>query len=229
MVMKLDITNIQVALFSPGIDLSDKLALAQNIKKETGSLFNGESIVLPIPNDAPAEIPRIVLKNKNGQISLNISSNKVDIFLKPAPNTSIRQSYNEVKKEFEGLLKFLFKTGAFLTQRVGYVLHLQAKVDQAPKYIFDNYFKGTETKENWVDTNLGLLKRDTIDQKTSNIWFRMNPNKKSDGSVDPEKVIVMFDVNTLPIETNKFDVSGVLSYLKASSEYLDNYSKEVLK
>ena len=47
--MNFKINNIQVALFSPGIDLSDKIALAQQIKKETDNLFNGESIVLPVP------------------------------------------------------------------------------------------------------------------------------------------------------------------------------------
>lgn len=227
--MNTDITNIQVALFSPGIDLSDKLALAQQIKKETGSLFNGESIVLPVPNDAPAEIPRIILKNKNGKISLNISSNKVDIFLKPSTEISIEQSANEIEKTFEKLLEVLFKSGNFLVQRVGYVIHLQTKVNQASKYIFDNYFKDIKTKEDWIDINLGLLKRDKINKKESNIWFRMNPNKKTDGSVDSEKIIVMFDVNTLPKETHKFNVLEIFSYLKKSAEYLDKYSEQVLK
>lgn len=227
--MNLQVTNIQVALFSPGIDLSDKLALAQKVKQETGTLFDGESIVLPIPNDAPAEIPRIVLRNKNNQVSLNISLNKIDFFVKPKEGSSLINSSKEVNKIYKSLLDTLYKVSPLVIHRVGHVFNQQATVDNSVEFISTHYFGDFKKGRSWQDINFGLLKRILIDKKLSNIWFRINPGKRQDGDVDMKKIAVVFDVNTLPKEVHKYDAVSILKYLEESAKYSENYSKELLK
>jgi len=227
--MNLQVTNIQVALFSPGIDLSDKLALAQKVKQGTGTLFDGESIVLPIPNDAPAEIPRIVLRNKNNQISLNLSLNKIDFFIKPKSNNSLTNSSDEANKIYKSFLETLYKDSSLVIHRVGHVFNLQAPVDNSVDFISMHYFGDFKNGESWQDINFGLLKRDVIDEKLSNIWFRINPGKKQDGDLDMKKIAIMFDINTLPKEIHKYDAGSILKYLEESTKYSEIYSKKLLK
>jgi len=227
--MNFQITNIQVALFSPGIDLSDKLSLAQKVKEGTGSLLDGESIVLPIPNDAPAEIPRIILRNKTKHTSLNISLNKIDFFINPKANDKFVNSSNEVIKIYKSLLDTLYKVSPLVTHRIGYVFNLKSTVRDSVEFITTQYFGDFKKGKNWKDINFGLLREDAISGKASNIWFRINPDKKQDGDVDSKKVAIMFDINTLPKEIHKLDGKNIVKYLKESTKYLESYSKELLK
>ena len=68
-----------------------------------------------------------------------------------------------------------------------------------------------------------------IDKKNSNIWFRINPGRKDSGDVDIKKLLLMFDVNTLPKETHPFTTEYILKYLEETSMYLDGYMQEVIK
>jgi len=227
--MTFQITNTQVALLSPGVDLSDKLALAQKMKEGTGDLFDGESIVLPIPNDAPAEIPRIILRNKTNQASLNISLNKIDFFINPKANDKFTNSSNEVIKIYKSLLDTLYKVSPLVAHRIGYVFNLKSTVNDSVEFISTKYFGDFKKGKSWKDINFGLLRKDVINEKTSNIWFRINPDKKQDGDVDPKKIALMFDINTLPKEIHKLDSKNIVKYLEESTKYLESYSKELFK
>jgi hypothetical protein len=67
------INQIQLVLFNPGMAISDKIRLANNINNTLGGLFDGDPVVLPLPPDAPPELPRILLSSKDGKKKLQAS------------------------------------------------------------------------------------------------------------------------------------------------------------
>jgi hypothetical protein len=227
--MNYQILNIQIALFSPGIDLSDKLTFAQQVKQKTGVLFDGETVVLPIPEDAPAEIPRIVLQSKSNQTSLNISPNKIDFFIKPGINDSFTSASIESNKIYSSLLETLFKVSSLNITRVGHVFNIEASVENSIDFISDRYLSKINTGKNLQDINFGILKKDTIDKKLSNIWFRVNPSKNPDMEVDDRRMSVVLDVNTSSKEPQKFNVESTIQYLEQSAKYLDKYFSELFE
>ena len=77
------VTTAQFVLFiDPLPDNSNKLDLAQKITQGTGNIFDGPPTILPIPNDAPQEIPRIILKDNTNTLNCNVCINRIDLLFK---------------------------------------------------------------------------------------------------------------------------------------------------
>src|SRR3989344_5126864 len=96
------IQSVQIALFLATVDLTDRLLVASKINKKLDNFFNGQPVLLPIPNDAPPEIPRIILKTRDEEFSLQISASRVDLFFRNATNKDIK--YQEVFVKLKTML-----------------------------------------------------------------------------------------------------------------------------
>lgn len=72
--------NLKVVLFTQRINLSKPIEIASSFMSNAGigNLYNGQPTILPIPQDAPSEIPRIILKNANESYVCNFSQDRVD-------------------------------------------------------------------------------------------------------------------------------------------------------
>jgi len=232
--MNIKITNIQLALFSPGINLSDKVDLLTKIKKNAGKYLDGDPIVLPVPVGAPPEIPLLVLKDKSGNISLNISVNKIGLFIHPADEKGkVPEVYTDLISELEtiykNILSALYGSTELAVNRIGFVVKGESEIQKTGKQLEEKYLSAKFAKTKWQKINLGLLKKDNIDKKTSNIWFRINSDMKKDGSGNKNKIIIIFDTNTVAYKSYIFKgIDDVLSYVKQAILYLESYSKKVL-
>ena len=80
--MEKTLESLQTIIFTDGFRLNneyEKSELLLKIKEELGDLFDENPTIIPIPNDAPSEIPRIILNNKNASLSCNISLSKIEL------------------------------------------------------------------------------------------------------------------------------------------------------
>jgi len=66
------VRRILVVLFG-NIGLSDRIGVAQSLNKGAKKLFSGEQTILPIPDDAPPEIPRIILGDREKVFRCQVS------------------------------------------------------------------------------------------------------------------------------------------------------------
>lgn len=96
-----------------------KFARVENLKrlyfKNEDALreaFN-EATVLPIPDDAPSEIPRIILKSKNEYTQLNISSDTIS--MQTVYDESYRKNWTLCEKYINDKIKYLFDFADSLT------------------------------------------------------------------------------------------------------------------
>ena len=231
--MNIRITSIQLALFSPGIDLSNKVDLLAKMKKNAGEYLNGDPIMLPIPVDAPPEIPRLVLKDEKGNIGLNISANKIDFFIHPtAEKGKIPEVYSDLIGELEAIYKnilnALYGSTELAINRIGFVVRGESEIQEAGKQLKEKYLSTKFAKTKWQKIDLGLLKKDNIDKKISNIWFRVSSDMKKNGDGNKNKTVIIFDINTLAQKSYIFKSVDVLSYVRQAVLYLGSYSKKVL-
>lgn len=219
--------KIQIALFSPGVDLSDKLSLAHTIKSSLSSYLDGDPIILPVPDDAPMEIPRIIMRSKDDSISINIASNKIDLFLQQSePNSELRsfsKLFTKNSKIYEEVLKVLMRSTRTVMNRSGYVVNLEIETKDPVDFIQTKYLNSKSFSKKLQEINLGVLINEKLGGKNSNIWFRINPIRDSKGELDKEKLSALFDVNTVPKESEEFDLKSVLVWLEDSSKFLDKY------
>jgi hypothetical protein len=78
--MEFFVHRVLTVLFG-NISLSDRIGVAQSLNKATEGLFDGEPTVLPIPGDAPSEIPRIMLGDKDNVCRCHISPRRIEFSL----------------------------------------------------------------------------------------------------------------------------------------------------
>ena len=65
-----EIASIQSTIFTPGFSFNSSLVLRRLLEIES-DLFDGAPTVLPIPEDAPREIPRITLQSSNRSFKID--------------------------------------------------------------------------------------------------------------------------------------------------------------
>lgn len=226
--MKLLVKSLQSAIFTSGLDLSTKISLANQLILDTKELFDGEPIILPIPNDAPQEIPRIILKNKNESYSLNVGLSRIDFFYN-------ERNYKDglPNKEFSNLMEdFLDKT-TLVTQsllkissprvvRVGFILTSLTKVaGRATNFISEQYLKQKKIIKDLHSINLSILRKTKVSHLMSNVWFRVNPFKKEDDPLDDKVITIQFDVNTRAEDILDLKMDEIKTFFKEAADYVN--------
>ncbi|WP_417704005.1 hypothetical protein [Rheinheimera aquimaris] len=74
------IVKLQLALFFQN-PISRPDHLMGLVNSSMGNLFDAMPQILPIPADAPAEIPRVQMRSENGKYKCNIACSRVDFIL----------------------------------------------------------------------------------------------------------------------------------------------------
>lgn len=75
-----EIIRYQSTVFTPDPYEHDKVKLANVIKEATDNLFDGESAILPLPPEAPSDIPRISLMSKSEEWKIDVSNARMNLF-----------------------------------------------------------------------------------------------------------------------------------------------------
>jgi hypothetical protein len=80
------ISSYQIALFPKDFrvdNLNDLFKKLLELKQ-----FDGDNLFLPVPDNAPKEVPRAILRTKDKSIECQISFNKIDIFWRNVEHTT---------------------------------------------------------------------------------------------------------------------------------------------
>lgn len=231
--MKIIGLNIQTAFFTPGLVFSDKLSLSSQLIKETGNIFDGDPIMLPIPPDAPSEFPRMILKSKNDKYILEIKSSRIDFIVKDDQKDRTQKNYPALFiKDYQNKLQSLSSSiiNIFRTKivRLGFVLNLQFKVNDAVEIVKKSYIKDVKFTKDTVDLNIGFLNKISLNNLDTNIWFRANALRSPEKDKDNKILLVMFDTNTAPENILDLTDQNVVDFTKTTLEYLDKNLKNYL-
>ncbi|MBU3979476.1 hypothetical protein KJ980_03955 [Patescibacteria group bacterium] len=187
------VKSIHSAFFLSSINVSDKLILASNLKSILGEVLDGEPLILPIPDNAPHEIPRIILKSKNEEYELNISLSRVDFIFNNKSNAAI-----QYKKITEAVMKYLAKLSKVLidkhsmsTNRTGLIVTFGSDVKVIDKVLelFNVEFKDIKNKQ---EIQLNLLQKQTVGEFNVNNWVRIIAQKHD---TSRQNYILLNDIN----------------------------------
>ncbi|MEA1965506.1 MAG: hypothetical protein U9O41_10365 [Candidatus Aerophobetes bacterium] len=221
--MLLQIKQVQLVLFSPGIVISDKAKLAVKINKELQTLFNGDPVMPPIPGDAPLEIPRIVLKSKNERYILQISVKRVNFFYNSPPeNSAVKFPVNGLYEKFIAISKCLggetycqFLRSAIVTQ---WIVELGKSGTQ---YIASNYLRKDVPFKNPYNLELHYLTKENIAGCRVNKWVRIKTTRRISDPTQNNFLTVLIDINTVADEKYKVDTKLLMQFLNESSKFIE--------
>jgi len=197
------------------------------ILQRYGETFNGTPVSLPIPTDAPAEIPRIILQSSDGIYKGEFSPARTNIFMyRKTDNVEELDIENFFNFSTELFLQFLSivkgKTGRLAAVLIRYVQK------ENPGIFLSRYF----LKEKWIKApfnrpqsfEIHSHKRYIYKGKYNiNSWVRCKT-----GYVEkiPKEPIILIeqDINTFPEEmtTKEFSYEEIKDFYSTLAEEFDS-------
>lgn len=211
------IKKIQTAIFTRNFQIQneyDKSNILLELKEKVGDIFNGQPIWVPVPNDAPPEIPRIVLNSLDNLYSCNIALNRSDVFLNLANpvEKETRVLFEEQKSNSFKIFDYLKEKGAVIN-RVGFVVDVEYQNEQGVEFLREQMLKENKFKE-----PKELLFRYNHKDSIGEIDIETNNLVTISGKTGSDIIQVQFDINTVA------EIMGTTNFSKDNFEKIISYS-----
>jgi hypothetical protein len=189
--------TLQSVIFLATFDISNKIKIANDINDALGGIFDGNPTILPIPDDAAAELPRIILSSRDGSYTCNISPKRIDLIT----NLSISDEPSIDQKESQ----FLEKTIAALKAAVAfhgvaerYALLLASNITAtADPIVLLKKSVTDEIASTAKELQLHTLYEIAIDGLASNHWIRAI---SQNSGKEEASLSILSDINTAETE-----------------------------
>jgi len=130
---KLRMINVQAAIF-PNELISRPDTLYYKILSELNDIVDQAPIVNNIPEDAPAEIPRVVGSSKDNKFQINVSRNRIDLFINFTEEDADNDKNYSLFKSLTNLLCTQVSSAVGIS-RVG-IITTSVSLDEELKEIF---------------------------------------------------------------------------------------------
>lgn len=216
--MQIKIRKIQTAIFTKNFQIADDYDRAQlllDLKSATFDTFNGDPVLIPVPNDAPLDIPRVILNSIDKAYSCNVALNRTDVFYNVPDDSEINLNVLLQTQKNNSLKLFNFlKSKSATINRVGFVVNIDfIMVEENDKNSFD-YLKEHFFKNDKLKDPKELLLR--YNKLGSSPKFEMN-NLITIQSRRSDIIAVQTDINTLAeiminSDFSKDDFEEIINY-----------------
>lgn len=213
------------SIFTPELNITNSLKFLNVVAELLGDKLDGSPVVLPIPQDAPANIPRLQLTSSDNKWTLGMSLERTDLHYQ---NPSVLdkeiieiEDFSSIStkffSEFKRKMDLRVQRLAFITQRI-------SPEKNAAYYIIDKFCKREYYEEKGRPLNNS--KRFEIHSLKNYSWegFRLNSwvRIKSIDYGTTDSIPVLFienDLNTLSAAED--------SEKKFSAEDIEKYFREI--
>jgi|GEM_PF-1592395 len=198
------IKKIQFALFPKNFNPVDKSKIAQDIKIQTNNIFDGEDTILPLPIDAPFEIPRIILKSKSGNLSCNISLSRIDFFRNTNSEDKLSDIKDELIKTISQISSYFIDNSSVLIGRMGFVVDFNFNTgeDGGIKFLKRNLLKEGSYHEKSLKTKGVLFIFTEVDDSSE---FELNKQYQYGNELN-DSLSFRFDINTSFERTDEYNL-----------------------
>lgn len=211
--MNKEIIQIQIAWFFSGVYMGSFEDFSLKLKNKLGESKITQH--LPIPSDAPGEIPRLILSYPT--FNLNVAKNRLDLFLKDIKSTkSVISSINDV----------ILKEFSLSVGRVGFVKNsfIDGNIENLKKLLKGEKIEKLDLKETSIRINERKRVADYDCNNIENLSTGFIVRKEADGrEVKREGIIITRDINTLAkvLNEDKFTEEIINKLIDAFDEESD--------
>lgn len=212
----LGIDTTQYVLFSPSLNLRDKIKLVAELNQKTSGLFDADPLILPLADDVPAEFPRIQLKSKEDSYRLSVAKSRLDFAVihrdgDEGVEFPDLKSIDYLSRIFEVLaetIKARIVRGALVNN---WAVHLDQV--SAAEYLRKKYIIDSAPISQPDELEVHYLRKATVSGFESNNWVRIRSARKASDPEDNRLVAVQMDINTLAEKEYDFTPDSLKSFL----------------
>lgn len=202
------VIKFQGSIFTPDLVISNYLKFMNTVGELQGEVLQGNPTALPIPQDAPAEIPRFQFVSRDGKWMLTISLVRTDlIFFDPSDPSSAGQTGIDAETFSKKCINFFgnYKDKLDLrVQRLAFVTERISPDDNASNFIIEKFCRADMVREGKPFNNVSrfeihsLKKYDWGDYRL-NSWVRFKAvDLKTDKTIPC--LFLQNDLNTLSVD-----------------------------
>jgi len=219
--MQFLLDSIHVHLFS-AFDLTDSLETAKSLRSKLSDKLDGEPVILPVPDDAPSDIPRILLNSKDSKYTCHVSSIRLELsFSEPGlPKYRLDELRNEYLSLISNTLDVVKDQWKSKISGVGIIIELIALAEDPVAYLKNIYIKdGVLT----APTQLQVMYMDKLqwDDIQINRGYRLFAGEFRDESGSRHKMVTMYcDINTLSDEKKDYRKDTIMSISDKAITYV---------
>jgi len=217
--------RVQHSLFSSSIVLNDVVRTVNNIKQRYPDIFDGDPTILPMPDDAPPQIPFVQLIDKKECYQLNISRRRIDFFFHN--KQMIGEIHLPVLKLYDIFLqvfKIMCDEIRAPFNRCAVVVEWTIALDSvsAAEFLKKKYIDSRAPYRNPFTVRLNYLSREVFDNFTTNAWVNLRSARKSNAPEENNFIIVEIDYNTIPEEKYEFNHDDIAKLIKQYYERMNS-------
>jgi hypothetical protein len=169
--------------------------------------------MLPIPDESPPEIPRIIMQNEQKGKAFHFSLSRLDVIRSYAnnpPASDIREQLELARVETAGLWGLLQKELSARGHRMALVSTFFADTDNAAE-VLSSYFIRAKEAAGAAEAQVHYLHKLGVGQLRVNRWVRFTTSESK-----PRLLNLMIDVNTVPELDIDVGADTVLEFLGSS-------------
>jgi len=213
----LKIASFQVSIFTPVV-LFSKSKILERLIGSFADSFDGDIVAIPIPKDAPKEIPRITLHSADEKLRLDIAESRVNLFR--------YRKDDDVGTDTSQILDFSFRVMKEYKDCTQSVIGRLALVvvrflkNEKPASTLASYFcRERFTKELFDqihDFEIHSHKKYTLRKFNVNSWVRCQTGRPAKDN--QPIILVTQDINTFAeeLETTDFSLEQVKAFLQVA-------------
>jgi len=229
--MKMRPDNTKLVLFSPIIVFVDKLKAANSINYVSSGLFSGDPIMLPIPDDAPSEIPRMQMASKDGKHNLSIARNRLDLLFKYKEDEAEKLFPSPgLFETFLTIFNYLREDAHIQVTRCAIVSNWILELEKpGAEVILSSYVRSKTPIIKPYELELHYLAKRSIAGFDVNKWTRIKSARKINEPENNRFISFYIDINTLAEVTYEFNKESLHLFLDESSKVIKETIDEHLK
>jgi len=202
--------QLQLALFFRDIETRPD----RFISEISDDIFNQMPIILPVPEDAPIEIPIVMLNSSDGRYSCNIAKSRIDFILNNInSNNDILIDLNEFIRNIRSYSTLIFNNKKII--RFGLIGQYFVENANAVNSIEDKYIK--KAIGNLEELNIRYNKRFNHENMLFNNVVDIGKGNISNGEISKEGILIQRDINNVP-NNNVIEIEEMLKVIKDRME-----------
>lgn len=232
---KIGTEKLQLTAYIATIEFSDKLKIAQEIRSVRAIEFNGEPTILPVPDDTPLDIPRIILKSKDEKFILNLSYTRIDLYYQGIETTQEQIPTTLSQAVKQQLLACIKEVSEILISKFSASFYRAAIVDNqivkltigSKDYLQTFMLKKTNVTP--YEIKIANLYKEDLGVYKINRWERFDTLRNKVNLDDDKGLRYILDINTASEIKYDFDSEKLVEYFKMALELISKQTKKYIK
>lgn len=223
--MEFFVRRILIVLFGD-INLSDRIGVAQSLNKATKNLFSGEQTILPMPDDAPPEIPRIILGSKDKKFNCHVSPRRLEFSLgqKKGENKRLEELQDDFLSQLANIARVVKTELGVKVERLGIVVNSAMFPEESPVDFLMEKFLRSGMIMDPHELNLNFLHKFALGDFKVNRWQKLScVSPKDKGTLEEAQVLrVETDVNTVPEIKYDFSAEAIPAFCSQVFTFMES-------